>query len=173
MGGGVLAMIGSHIIDVVSAVIRQRATRVHGVTRRSLPIKGEVCIHRITSDRFASFTMEMNGGALVAVTLNSQESSDNFDISFSVTGSQGHVTYRSDASGKNATTSYFRVHLLDESFSVDLGGTVTGLSRVNPNTEIFHTDTDEMAFLPSSIVKNAPIQPHQRPYVNGLFRMVC
>ncbi|XP_046441494.1 glucose-fructose oxidoreductase domain-containing protein 2-like [Daphnia pulex] len=150
MGGGVLTMIGSHVIDVVSAVIRQRATRVHGVTRRGLAVRGETSIRRITSDRFTSFNMEMNGGALVAVTLNSQEGLNNFDISFSVTGSQGFITYRSDPSG----------------------GTVTGQSKANPSAEIFHTDTDELSFLPSSIVNNAPIQPHQRPYINGLFRMV-
>ena len=92
-------MIGSHVIDVVSAVIRQRATRVHGVTRRGLSVKGETSIRRITSDRFASFNMEMNGGALVAVTLNSQDGLKNFDITFSVTGSQGFITYRSDPSG--------------------------------------------------------------------------
>lgn len=99
MGGGVLNMIGSHVIDVVSAVIKQRATRVHGITRRELAIKGESSIRRITSDRFASFQMEMNGGALVSVTLNSQEGLKNFDINFTVTGSQGFVTYRSDSSG--------------------------------------------------------------------------
>lgn len=92
-------MIGSHVIDVVSAVIRQRATRVHGVTRKGMPVKGEVSIRRITSDRFVSFTMEMNGGALVAVSLNSHEGLQTFDISFSVTGSQGFITYRSDPSG--------------------------------------------------------------------------
>lgn len=93
-------MIGSHVIDVVSAVIRQRAIRVHGVTRRGLvAVKGETSIRRITSDRFTSFNMEMNGGALVAVTLNSQEGLQNFDITFSVTGSDGFIIYRSDPSG--------------------------------------------------------------------------
>jgi len=52
------------------------------------------------------------------------------------------------------------------------GGQVTGKSWCNPGSEIFHTDTDELSFLPSSIVNNAPIQLHQRPYINGLFRMV-
>ena len=122
MGGGVLTVIGSHVIDIVSAAIRQRAIRVHGMTRRGLAVKGEVNIRmftftshslfifrityshyllpgRITSDRFASFNMEMNGGALVNVTLDSQEGLQNFDISFSVIGSQGFISYRSDPSG--------------------------------------------------------------------------
>jgi len=101
MGGGVLTMIGSHVIDFVSAVLRQRATRVHGVTRTGNLACTKVAsgIRRITSDRFASFTMEMNGGALVAVTLNSQEGLQHFDFSFSVTGTQGFVRYHSDPSG--------------------------------------------------------------------------
>lgn len=175
MGGGVLTMIGTHVIDVVSAVIRQRAVRVHGVTRTGStgPVKG---IRRITSDRFANFVMEMNGGALVAVTLNSQEGLQQYDISFSVTGSQGYVSYRSDPSGE----AYFDKSMKLSSkqkrngmgLAVLIGGTVTGRSMVKPSTEIFHTDTDELSFLPSSIVNNAPIQPHQRPYINGLFRMV-
>ena len=99
MGGGVLTMIGTHVIDVVSAVLRQRALRAHGVIRTGSvgSVKG---IRRITSDRFANFTMEMSGGALVAVTLNSQEGLQHYDISFSVTGSQGYVSYRSDPAGE-------------------------------------------------------------------------
>ena len=101
MGGGVLTMIGSHVIDFVSAVLRQRANRVHGVLRTGnlACAKGASGIRRITSDRFASFTMEMNGGALVVVTLNSQEGLQHFDFSFSVTGTQGFIRYHSDPSG--------------------------------------------------------------------------
>lgn len=95
-------MIGSHVIDFVSAVLRQRAARVHGVTRTGnvAGARGASGIRRVTSDRFASFTMEMNGGALVAVTLNSQEGLQHFDFSFSVTGTQGYVRYHNDPSGK-------------------------------------------------------------------------
>lgn len=165
-------MIGSHIIDVVSAVIGQRALRVSGTTRKGLPVKGEVTIRRITSDRFATFTMEMSGGALVTITLNSQEALQSFDISFSVAGSQGFINYQSDSSGIQI---FQNLHRVKNAFSFVLffsGGTVTGKSKVNPSAEIFHSDTDELAFLPSSIVNSAPIQPHQRPYINGLFRMV-
>jgi len=149
MGGGVLTMIGSHVIDVVSAVIQQRAARVHGSNRTGL-LQSKPGIRRVTSDRFCSFHMEMNGGALVVITLNSQEGQQHFDISFNISGSQGYVTYLSGPSG----------------------GQVTGKSRSNPSSEIFHTDTDELSFLPSSIVKKVNIQLHQRPYINGLFRMV-
>jgi predicted dehydrogenase len=151
MGGGVLCMIGSHVIDVVSAVIGQRAVRVHGICRSGSSLhNSQQGIRRITSDTFSSFQMEMNGGALVVITLNSQEGQQNFDISFTVSGTQGYVTYRSDQSG----------------------GQVTGRSDVDPGAEMVHTDTDELSFLPSSIVNNAPIQSYQRPYINGLFRMV-
>ena len=101
-------MIGTHVIDVVSAVIRQRALRVHGVIRTG--VTGDVkdkSFRRITSDRFATFTMEMSGGALVTVTLNSQEGLQNYDITFSVTGSQGYVTYHSDPSGVSNLIFFF------------------------------------------------------------------
>lgn len=107
MGGGVLTLIGSHVIDVISAAIGQRALRVNGTTRKGLPAKDEVSIRRITSDRFATFSMEMNEGALVTITLNSQEGLQGFDISFSVAGSQGFINYQSDSSGNDC----FLVHI--------------------------------------------------------------
>ena len=110
MGGGVLTMIGSHVIDVVSAVIQQRAARVHGSNRTGL-LQSKPGIRRVTSDRFCSFHMEMNGGALVVITLNSQEGQQHFDISFNISGSQGYVTYLSGPSGNNSD-----IHLLKNHF---------------------------------------------------------
>lgn len=62
MGGGVLTLIGSHVIDLVSYLINQKAVRVHGIVKTfqdtSDTING---IRRITSPDFCTFQMEMSG----------------------------------------------------------------------------------------------------------------
>lgn len=73
-GGGVLNIFGSHIIDLLQYLVDgRRVDRVHGVVRtfcrRTPAIDG---IRQITSDDLASFQLEMSGGVLVNVVLNSQ-----------------------------------------------------------------------------------------------------
>ena len=71
MGGGALNLYGSNIIDLVSFLTRQRATRVHGMlktyTKQTTSIKG---IREITSDDFCTFQLELEKGTSVTVTLN-------------------------------------------------------------------------------------------------------
>uniref|UniRef100_A0A4P6D906 Putative glucose-fructose oxidoreductase domain-containing protein 1 n=1 Tax=Rhodnius prolixus TaxID=13249 RepID=A0A4P6D906_RHOPR len=71
MGGGVLTLVGSHVIDLVSFLTLQRATYVHGLvktfTKNTDKIQG---IRNITSADFCAFQMQMSKGALVSVTLN-------------------------------------------------------------------------------------------------------
>lgn len=71
MGGGILSMEGSFIIDLVSYLIGQKATRVHGVLRTySMQSEKIVGIRHITSDDFCSFQMDMTDGACVVVVLS-------------------------------------------------------------------------------------------------------
>ena len=176
MGGGVLTTIGSHIIEIVSAVLGQRALRVHGVTRAPLPDANRG-IRRITSDNFCSFHMEMSAGALTVITLNSQQSLNDLNIGFTVSGSGGFLTYKIDQDG-NVYNGHHNRQLKKRNATNETsgrwraGGHVTGCSEDKSIGEIVFTDTDELSFLPSSIVHNAPIQAYQRPYINGLFRMV-
>ena len=71
MGGGVLNIHGSIIVDIITFLTGQRATRVHGMcktfTKQTEKIKG---IRQITSDDFCSFQMELDGSACATVTLN-------------------------------------------------------------------------------------------------------
>ncbi|KAI8795465.1 glucose-fructose oxidoreductase domain-containing protein 1 [Biomphalaria glabrata] len=71
MGGGVLNMYGGMIVDILTHVTGQRATRVQGMlktyTKQTEYVKG---IREITSDDFCSFQMELDGGACATVTLN-------------------------------------------------------------------------------------------------------
>ncbi|XP_064599282.1 glucose-fructose oxidoreductase domain-containing protein 1-like [Liolophura sinensis] len=71
MGGGVLNTLGSNIIDIISFLTKQFATRVHGMlktyTKQTEKISG---IREITSDDFCTFQMELNQGACATITLN-------------------------------------------------------------------------------------------------------
>ncbi len=115
MGGGVLNLVGSHVVDLLHFLSGRRATRVHGTLRTMVEetetIRG---IRRIGADDFASFQLEMEGGALAAVTLHAQMSgfqqvgteenkfifirrvmfSDIFIKEVTVTGSEGHLVAR-------------------------------------------------------------------------------
>lgn len=74
MGGGILNLFGSHLVDVVTFLTQQKAIRVNGVVRTytetTNSIKG---IRRITAPDFANFQMELANGALVTVTLHSHQ----------------------------------------------------------------------------------------------------
>ncbi|XP_015172851.1 PREDICTED: glucose-fructose oxidoreductase domain-containing protein 1 [Polistes dominula] len=71
MGGGILALVGSHVIDLIFHLIGQRAIRVHAVvrtfTQTTKYING---IRHITSPDFCTFQIELSGGALVTATLS-------------------------------------------------------------------------------------------------------
>lgn len=71
MGGGILALVGSHVIDLIFHLIGQRASRVHAVvrtfTQTTRYING---IRHVTSPDFCSFQMELSGGTLVTATLS-------------------------------------------------------------------------------------------------------
>lgn|SRR6218665_3304137 len=72
MGGGVLNIYGSVLIDLITFLTGQRATRVHGVlktfTRQTDKIRG---IRQVTSDDFCCFQMELERNACATVTINS------------------------------------------------------------------------------------------------------
>lgn len=71
MGGGGLHCVGSYIIDLLTFLTGQRATKVHGFLKTFVKqtdyIRG---IRQITSDDFCTFQMVLEGGACCTVTLN-------------------------------------------------------------------------------------------------------
>ncbi|XP_012344765.1 glucose-fructose oxidoreductase domain-containing protein 1 isoform X4 [Apis florea] len=71
MGGGILALVGSHVIDLIFHLIGQRASRVHAVVRTFTQTTKHISgIRHVTSPDFCSFQMELNGGTLVTTTLS-------------------------------------------------------------------------------------------------------
>lgn len=62
MGGGVLTLIGSHVIDLISYLIDQKAVKVHGIIKTFQETNDSINgIRRITSPDFCTFQMEMSG----------------------------------------------------------------------------------------------------------------
>lgn len=149
MGGGILTMVGSHIIDAVSFVTGQRATRVHGMmrtfTKSTEKING---IRWIDSDDFCSFQMILDGGACVTSTLNSHVAGG-FVQEVVVCGSRGRLAVRG-ASLYGQTHTDEREQLLHEGSADDL----THLANRNDN---------------SSARVNSLLP---QPYLQGLFRLV-
>lgn len=71
MGGGILALVGCHIIDLIFHLTGQKANRVHAVVRTfTQTTKSINGIRHVTSPDFCSFQMELSGGILVTATLS-------------------------------------------------------------------------------------------------------
>lgn len=94
MGGGILALVGSHVIDLVFHLINQKATRVHAVvktfTQTTKHING---IRRVTSPDFCCFQMELTNGTLVTATL-SNHLQGKLTQEVLVCGTNGHLIVR-------------------------------------------------------------------------------
>lgn len=157
MGGGVLSSIGSHIIDIVSYVIGQRAVRVHGVLRTfrktTDKIKG---IRQITSDDFCTFQMEMNKGAFANVTLNNNLPGQ-FVQEVLACGTKGHVVVK--------------------------GGDLYGKKWDSLKEEVIYLDVEDLkqqsTFMPDIMMHQGGFtgglgQQHSMPklYMKGLVKMI-
>jgi len=97
MGGGALTMVGSHVIDLISHLTGQRATKVHAVIRTFNKDPNHVTqnpfitgIRTITAPDFCSFQMELEGGVLVTANLNTHMTSA-FTQEILVCGTIGHL----------------------------------------------------------------------------------
>jgi predicted dehydrogenase len=63
MGGGNVNLFGSHLIDLITYLTGQRATRVHGVTKTLIPNTATINgTRRITSSDFSVVQLEMDAG---------------------------------------------------------------------------------------------------------------
>lgn len=71
MGGGILALVGSHVIDLLFHLLNQKASRVHAVVRTFTQTTNNINgIRRVTSPDFCCFQIELTGGTLVTATLS-------------------------------------------------------------------------------------------------------
>lgn len=103
MGGGTLNLIGSHVIDLVTYLTGQRATKVHGVVRTFTKVTNNINgIRQISAPDFCAFQMELNGGTLVTATLNSHTMGNVYQQRITISGEKGHlIVIEGDLFGRN------------------------------------------------------------------------
>lgn len=93
MGGGVLNLIGSHVIDLIHFLTGKKAKRVHAIVRtfkqQTDSING---IRAITAPDFCNFQMELQGGLLVVANLQSNQCCRNaFEQDVTIVGRDGSL----------------------------------------------------------------------------------
>lgn len=94
MGGGIVALVGSHVIDLIFHLTGQRANKVHAVIRTFQQTTKHINgIRHITSPDFCTFQMEMSGGILVTATLSSHLQNQ-LTQEIMVCGANGHLLVR-------------------------------------------------------------------------------
>lgn len=93
MGGGVVALLASHIIDLASYLGLGLATRVQATLRTLTPTTDNIGgIRHVTADDFAVLQLQMSGGALATILINS--CLDGFTQEVSVCGTEGRLVAR-------------------------------------------------------------------------------
>jgi len=111
MGGGALARLGSHLIDLLTFLQLGRVTRVHAnlktLTRTTDNIRG---IRFITAEDYAVVQMYLTGGCCVTICINSVLSGFSQDII--VSGSAGFLALSEDTlkgrkNGSNKETVFY------------------------------------------------------------------
>ena len=91
MGGGVLNIIGSHIVDLIYFLTGQKATEVSGFLSTFVHNTPRIQGYRsITSDDFCTFQMKCTRGMCVSVIINALVERDG-KMEVSITGSLGRL----------------------------------------------------------------------------------
>lgn len=142
MGGGVLNLISSHIIDLVSFLMGKHATKVHGVvkTHRKMA-KNLAGIRQITAPDYCNFQMELSGGSvLVTVSILTNYASKRFAQDVMVCGRDGHLIVRNS----------------------DL----FGQRKSGDKEESLFTDRENM----QSLFQGNNVMPY--PHINGMCKMI-
>lgn len=96
MGGGALNLVGSHVVDLVSFLLQERAVRVHGVvkayTKTTCNVNG---IRQISAPDFCNFQMELANGTLITTSIHSHTvPAKTFSQEVLICGSHGHLVVR-------------------------------------------------------------------------------
>ncbi len=95
MGGGVLNIVGSQIIDLVSYVTGEKAKKVHGHMKTFTPHTDTIHGYRtITGDDFCVFQMQCTNDLSVTVTLHTHLQQQQYQFDFSVTGTKANLAVR-------------------------------------------------------------------------------
>lgn len=144
MGGGALNLVGSHVIDLISFLLQQRAIRVHGLvktyTKSTSSING---IRQISAPDFCNFQMELANGTLVTASLHSHTVPANtFSQEVLICGSKGHLVVR----GGDLFVNKFK-------------------AEPQLKEEAIYVDVQDLHFATSGSIL-------PRPYIKGLCKMI-
>ncbi|XP_012259995.2 glucose-fructose oxidoreductase domain-containing protein 2 [Athalia rosae] len=144
MGGGILALVGSHVIDLIFHLVGQRAIRVHAVVRTFTQttqfING---IRHVSAPDFCTFQMELSGGALVTATL-SNHLPGQLTQEVLVCGAGDHLVVRGG----------------------DLHGFREGMNK-DGKEEVLYSDVDNLEDSTINSIDSIPL-----PYVKGLKKLI-
>lgn len=147
MGGGVLNLIGSHVIDLIHFLTGKKALRVHAIVRtfrqQTESING---IRQITAPDFCNFQMELEGGLLVVANLQSNQCCRNaFEQEATIVGRDGSLT---------AT-----------------GGDLICFKRKR-NDSTGEYKEEKLYVEVQDLRTDSPSSPLPRPYIKGMTKMV-
>ena len=93
MGGGVLALLGSHVIDLLTFLKLGRVIRVHATLHTMTKITDNIRgIRQITADDVAMLQLHLVGGTFATISINSCLS--DFLQEVTLCGTAGHLTAR-------------------------------------------------------------------------------
>lgn len=91
MGGGVLQTYGCHIIDILTFLLEEKASEVHGILETFIKQTSNMPSFRhLSSDDFCSFQLKYPNDVKACVTLNSHMP-DNFLQEFMIVGTKGFL----------------------------------------------------------------------------------
>ncbi|GJQ87052.1 hypothetical protein Trydic_g6811 [Trypoxylus dichotomus] len=95
MGGGILNLIGSHVVDTVTFLTGAKAVRVHGLVRTFTKTTENINgIRQISAPDFCTFQMELDRGILVTATMNSHSANTSFSHEVVISGTNGYLQVR-------------------------------------------------------------------------------
>lgn len=148
MGGGVLSLIGSHIIDLIHFLIGKKAVRVHAIVRtfkqQTDTISG---IRQITAPDFCNFQMELEGGLLVIANLQSNQCCRNaFEQDVKILGRDGQL--------------------------IVVGGDLICLKRKINETNVIEFKEEKLYVEIQDMLRTESTSSLPRPYIKGMMKMI-
>ncbi|CAD5117135.1 unnamed protein product [Dimorphilus gyrociliatus] len=94
MGGGILNIYGSPVIDLIRYLTNLKASKVHTVLKTYTTQTKTICsIRQVTSDDYCSAVLQLENGAMFSLNLNSHFRKD-YDLEVSVCGSHGRLSVK-------------------------------------------------------------------------------
>lgn len=94
MGGGILNMIGSPVIDLIRYITNLKACKVHTVLKTFTTQTKSICsIRQVTSDDYCSAVLQLENGAMFSLNLNSHFRKD-YDLEVSICGTHGRLSVK-------------------------------------------------------------------------------